>query len=387
MARTILLVDDEEDNLYTCGYLLRELGHQVVTATNGEEALAKAREIHPDLILMDVMMPGMDGYQATEALKKDDATRAIPIILLTAKRTTEDIVHGLELGADDYIPKPFEQAELQARVGAWIRFGELQERLLEARLEEELAIARQIQQSLLPKEIPQVPGYEFAARYIPCEQVGGDYYDFLRLDEGHLAVVMADVEGHGLGAAMYMSSFSTALRSEIRHGFSLNKVMYDLNNFVCEELTDLTAMPIVYALLNLPIRTVSYVNAGHEFPLLLRAQGEECDELESTGLVLGVAEDMEYNEVHLPLGEGDLLVFFTDGLTDQVSPADEYFGKERLRALMREQRGLSAEEFSAALQEAVTQHRGQAVQNDDIAYVVLKVTAPADSDEPGRDEE
>ncbi len=374
MAKTILLVDDEEDNLYTCGYLLRAMGHEVVTAKNGQEAVDQAREIHPDLILMDVMMQVMDGYQATEVLKQDETTRTIPIILLTAKRTTEDVVHGLELGADDYIPKPFEQAELQARVGAWLRFGELQEQLLRARLDQELNVARQIQHSLLPKEIPQVEGYQFAAHYIPCEQVGGDYYDFLRLDEGHLAVVVADVEGHGLGAAMYMSSFSTALRTEIRHGFSLNKIMYDLNNFVCDELTELTAMPIVYAVINLPIRTLSYVNAGHEFPLHYHVDSGQVTELEGTGLILGVAEDMEYNEVHVPLAEDDLLVFFTDGLTDQVDPADEFFGKERLRALMQDRPQLSAQEFSDALEEAVTQHQGLAVQNDDIAYVVLKVT-------------
>lgn len=373
MAKTILLVDDEEDNLYTCGYLLKAMGHEVVTANNGEEAVEKAREIHPDLILMDVMMPVMDGYQATETLKKDEATRAIPIVLLTAKRSTEDVVHGLRIGADDYIPKPFEQAELQARVEAWLRFGELQEQLLRARLDEELAIAREIQQSLLPKEIPQAEGFQLAARYIPCEQVGGDYYDFLRLDEGHLAVILADVEGHGVGAAMLMSSVATALRTEIRHGFSLNKIMFDLNNFICAELTQLTSMPLIYSVINLPIRVLSYVNAGHEYPLHYHADTGEITELESTGLVLGIAEDMEYNEVHIPLGEGDLLVFFTDGLTDQTNPADEFFGKDRLRALMAEHHQDSATEFSERLEQAITEYRAEAVQADDIAYVILKV--------------
>ena len=374
MAKTILLVDDEEDNLYTCGYVLKAMGHQVVTAGNGQEALHRAREVHPDLILMDVMMPVMDGYQATEALKKDEGTRAIPIILLTAKRSTEDIVHGLQIGADDYIPKPFEQAELEARVGAWLRFGELQQQLLRARLEEALAIAREIQRSLLPEEVPEVEGLQFAARYIPCEQVGGDYYDFLRLDEGHLAVVLADVEGHGVGAAMLMSSVSTALRTEIRHGFSLNKIMFDLNNFICAELSQLTSMPLIYAVINLPICTLSYVNAGHEYPLHYHADSAQITELESTGLVLGIAEDVEYNEVHLSLRPGDLLVFFTDGLTDQTDPAEEFFGAERLRALVAEHHGDSAAEFSARLEQAVTEHRGAAVQNDDIAYVILKVT-------------
>jgi len=382
MAKTILLVDDEEDTLYTCGYLLEAMGHRVVTAQNGQEAVEKAREVHPDLVLMDVMMPVMDGYQATETLKKDEGTRAIPIILLTAKRSTEDIVHGLQIGADDYIPKPFDQAELQARLGAWIRFGELQQQLLRARLDEELAIARQIQLSLLPDEVPRVQGFEFAACYIPCEQVGGDYYDFLRLDEGHLAVVVADVEGHGIGAAMLMSSVSTALRTEIRHGFSVNKIAYDLNNFVCEELSELTSMPLVYSVINIPIRTLSYVNAGHEFPLHYHARSGEVTEMESTGMVLGIAEDMDYNEVHVPLEEGDLLVYFTDGLTDQVNPQEEFFGKERVQALMRERHDLSAQEFSTTLEGAVTTHRADAVQNDDIAFVVVKVTG-RESQVPG----
>ncbi len=377
MAKTILLVDDEQDNLYTCSYLLEAMGHQVVTAQNGQEAIEKAREAHPDLILMDVMMPVMDGYQATETLKKDEGTRSIPIILLTAKRTTEDIVHGLDIGADDYIPKPFEQAELEARVGAWLRFGELQEQLLRARLDEELAIARQIQLSLLPDEVPEIEGFEFAACYIPCERVGGDYYDFLRLDEGHLAVVVADVEGHGIGAAMLMSSVSTALRTEIRHGFSLNKIIFDLNNFICAELSQLTSMPLIYAVINLPIHTLNYVNAGHEFPLHYHARSGRITEMESTGMVLGVAEDMEYSEVHVPLEQGDLLVYFTDGLTDQVNPEDEFFGKERVQALMIEKHDLSAQEFCQLVEDAVTKHQAGAVQNDDIALVVVTFTGPS----------
>jgi serine phosphatase RsbU (regulator of sigma subunit) len=379
MAKTILLADDEEDNLYTCGYLLEAMGHKVVTAHNGQEAVAKAHELHPDLILMDVMMPVMDGYRATQALKQAEDTRAIPVILLTAKRTTEDIVQGLRIGADDYIPKPFEQMELQARVGAWLRFAELQQQLLSVRLAEELAIARQIQLSLLPKETPEVEGFGFAARYIPCEQVGGDYYDFLRLDEGHLAVVLADVEGHGIGAAMLMSSVSTALRTEIRHGFSLNKIMFDLNNFICAELSELTSMPLIYAVINLPIRTLNYVNAGHEFPLHYHGASGEVTELESTGMVLGIAEGMEYNEVHLPLAPGDRVVFFTDGLTDQASPKDEFFGEERVRALLREHPEVSAPEFSALLEQAVSAHRGTAPQNDDIAFVILTVVQPSAS--------
>jgi len=283
MAKTILLVDDEEDNLYTCGYVLQGMGHEVVTARNGEEAVEKARDIQPDLILMDVMMQVMDGYEATRILKSDDATRTIPVILLTAKTESADVARGLDIGADDHIPKPFDQTELQARVNAWLRFNDLQKQLVaaeRARREEGLAIARQVQLSLLPDEVPDVDGLEFAACYIPCEQVGGDYYDFLRLDDGHLAIVMADVEGHGIGAAMLMSSVSTALRTEIRHGFSLNTIMFDLNNYVCEELSQLTSMPMVYSVINLPIQTLSYVNAGHEFPLHYHAGTGELSEMD-----------------------------------------------------------------------------------------------------------
>jgi serine phosphatase RsbU (regulator of sigma subunit) len=261
-------------------------------------------------------------------------------------------------------------------VGAWLRFGELQQQLLSARLAHELAIARQIQLSLLPKETPQVEGLDFAARYIPCEQVGGDYYDFLRLDEGHLAVVLADVEGHGIGAAMLMSSVSTALRTEIRHGFSLNKIMFDLNNFICAELSELTSMPLIYAVINLPIRTLSYVNAGHEFPLHYHGASGTVTELESTGMVLGIAAGMEYNEVHLVLAPGDRVVFFTDGLPDQTSPQDEFFGKERVKALLQAHPHEGAREFSALLEQAVSNHRATAEQNDDIAFVILTVTEP-----------
>jgi len=380
MGKRILLVDDEEDNLYTCGYLLEGMGHEVTTARNGQEAVEKAGELQPDLILMDVMMLVMDGYEATRILKADEATRSIPVILLTAKTRPEDIAHGLSVGADDHIPKPFDDTELQARVNAWLRFSDLQKQLLaaeRARREEELAIARQIQLSLLPDDVPEIDGFDFGACYLPCEQVGGDYYDFLRLDEGHLGIVLADVEGHGIGAAMLMSSVSTALKTEIRHGFSVNKIGYDLNNYICAELSELTSMPLVYSVINIPGRTLSYINAGHEFPLHYHAATGEITEMESTGVVFGIAEDMEYNEVHAPLAEGDLVVYFTDGLTDQVSPQDEFFGKERLYELIRRNHELSAAEFSQAVQDAVNEHRDGAVQNDDIAFVIVKVAATA----------
>jgi sigma-B regulation protein RsbU (phosphoserine phosphatase) len=175
---------------------------------------------------------------------------------------------------------------------------------------------------------------------------------------------------------MHMSSVSTALRTEIRHGFSVNKIGFDLNNYVCEELSELTSMPLVYSIINIPIHTLSYINAGHEFPLHYHAATGEITEMESTGVVFGIAEDMEYNEVHAPLAEGDLIVYFTDGLTDQVDPADEFFGKERVRQLMTEHHALSADEFRDLVESAVNEHRDGMVQNDDIAFVIIKVTAP-----------
>jgi len=376
----ILVVDDVEDNRYTLQYLLKAEGYEVLTAASGAEALETVAREKPklDVILLDIMMPGMDGFEVCQRLRADDDTRQIPIIVLTAHaRDSEDVIKGFELGADDYITKPFQQPELLARVKAVLRTKELREKLVQAeqaRREEELAVARRVQLSLLPQSPPGVEGFALAANYLPCEKVGGDYYDFLPIDDSHLALTMADVEGHGIAAALLMSSVRTALRTELMHGFSLNKIMFDMNNFVCTQLTELHTMPMVYAVLNTDIKVLSYVNAGHDYPILVRQGKDGFEYLESTGLVLGVADNMQYAEVQVPLTAGDLLLFYTDGLTDALNEADQFFGRERIEEVLRQSRDLPLEELSQKMADTVTTWRGSAYQNDDIAYIILKTT-------------
>ncbi len=376
--RRILVVDDIEDNLYTLEYLLKAQGYEVTTAQSGPRALEAVAESKAnfDLVLLDVMMPGMDGFEVCQRLKGDDKTKQIPIIILTAHaRESQDVVKGFEVGADDYITKPFQQAELLARVKAILRTTELREELVKAeaaKLEEELAVARKVQLSLLPDRIPELPGFEMVAGYLPSEKVGGDYYDVMPIDDAHTSIVMADVEGHGIGAAMLMSSVRTALRMELMHGFSLNKIMFDMNNYVCTQLPELNTMPMIYAVLNTDIKVLSYVNAGHDYPILLREGSDDIEDLESTGLVMGVAEDMQYGEVHIPLKAGDLILFYTDGLSDALNEKDDFFNRERIIEVLKTSRHLTLDQISETIASAVTTWRGRATQNDDIAYIILK---------------
>src|SRR6201995_932777 len=202
--KTVLLVDDAPANIQVVNSILKDI-YKIRIATNGAKALELANATPPpDLILLDVMMPEMDGYEVCTRLKRDSQTRDIPVIFLTGQTEIEDETRGFEVGAVDYIHKPFSPAVVMARVQTHLVLRGIREQLaLQLQtIQKELETARQIQMSILPAEIPTLEDLDIAARYIPMTSVAGDFYDFLVVDEKHLGILMADVSGHGMPAAL-----------------------------------------------------------------------------------------------------------------------------------------------------------------------------------------
>ncbi|MCI0441836.1 response regulator, partial [bacterium] len=211
MNERILIVDDTPANIQTLSGILKEKGYQLSVATNGKQALQVLEKVRPDLILLDVMMPEMDGFEACRQIKKSESLSDIPIIFLTAKTDTADIVSGFEIGAVDYVAKPFNPSELLARINTHLTIDQLRRSLAEKN--EELAraqkrereMAYRVQSQLIPLQMPEIAGWEFAAHWQPAREVSGDFYDFIR-NKQCLGVVIADVSGKGMPAALLMAS-------------------------------------------------------------------------------------------------------------------------------------------------------------------------------------
>src|SRR5262245_28712942 len=270
--KLILIVDDTPTNIGVISGALKDCYHTKI-ATNGQKALALASaEDKPDLILLDVMMPEMDGYEVCSRLKADPATREIPIIFLTSQTSADDETHGFEVGAVDYVHKPFSPAVVRARVRSHILLREARAQLAEQllALNNELAMARKIQLSILPHELPKLAGFDVAVRFHPMASVGGDFYDFINIDGKHLGILLADVSGHGLPSALIASMLQVALAGQVDHASEPGQVLSGLNKALCGKFTE-NFVTAAYIYVDLEKKLLRYAGAGH--PPVVRCLG------------------------------------------------------------------------------------------------------------------
>ena len=249
----------------------------------------------------------------------------------------------------------------------------LQTQILEQhKLAREMEIARTIQMNLLPKMYPDVPGYQVSAMSLPAKQVGGDYYDFLRMPDQRTAFAVADVSGKGVPAAILTATTRSYLQSETQHKDStLAQTVSRMNQMVHRDVTNDMYVTMVLALLDPYDGNIEYVNAGHAHPIIVHANGQ-VDFMKTGGIFLGIDPDAEYQTDSAQLPPGGLLVFYTDGVVDILDPKGECFGYERFHAMLLDKRHLSAEEVRNAIYQACLKHRGSADQFDDFTLIVIK---------------
>ena len=265
----MLLVDDAPANIQVATSILKDT-YKIRIATNGAKALALVKDAPPpDLVLLDVMMPEMDGYEVCTRLKADPETRDIPVIFLTGQTEIEDETRGFEVGAVDYIHKPFSPAVVKARVQTHLVLRGIREQLAQQLLtiQKELETARQIQMSILPSSIPKMEGLDIAARYIPMTSVAGDFYDFIVVDEKHLGILVADVSGHGMPSALIASMLKIALAAQTAHAADPAQVLLGLNQTLCGKFQH-HFVTAAYLFVDMLKGTLTYAGAGHP-PLLL----------------------------------------------------------------------------------------------------------------------
>jgi sigma-B regulation protein RsbU (phosphoserine phosphatase) len=350
VQKSILIVDDTPINIGVISGALKD-SFATKVATSGEKALAiaSAKE-KPDLILLDVMMPEMDGYEVCRRLKANPDTRDIPVIFLTSQTEAEDETKGFEVGAVDYIHKPFSAAVVKARVRTHLMLREAHAQIAQQLVEinTELEMARQIQLSILPSSTPTIKGMDIVARYIPMTSVAGDFYDFIVVDETHVGILIADVSGHGLPAALIASMLQVALTAQARHASEPAKVLAGLNLALCGKFQH-NFVTAAYVYVDLEKGTLSYAGAGHPPLLLWRKSTGAASQLLENGLVMGQFEEATYDALQVPIEAGDRFVLYTDGILESNSPAQEEFGTERFMKFMEKNNKLKAGPFADEL--------------------------------------
>jgi serine phosphatase RsbU (regulator of sigma subunit) len=345
-TKTVLLVDDAPANLQVVNSILKGT-YRIQIATSGEKALKIASQSPaPDLILLDVMMPEMDGYEVCSRLKSGAVTRDIPVIFLTGQTETDDETKGFEVGAVDYIHKPFSPAVVKARVHTHLVLRGIREQLANQLLtiQQEMETARQIQLSILPREIPSLQDLDIAARYIPMTAVAGDFYDFIVIDEKRIGILVADVSGHGMPAALISSMLKIALGAQTSYASDPARVLAGLNQALYGKFQG-HFVTAAYVLVDTGKQCLSYAGAGHP-PLIVRDKSAgEVREFVENGLFLGFFEDATYTSIDIPFREGDWGVLYTDGILEMTNLREEQFGIDRFKLLLQSNHHLSAGQF------------------------------------------
>ncbi len=241
------------------------------------------------------------------------------------------------------------------------------------RIERELEMAREMQMALLPKQVPQLPGFEITGISMPARQVGGDYFDFIQISDHRLGIALGDVAGKGIPAALLMANLQAILRGEAHLGQTPVETISRVNHVLYLNTEPRQFATLFYGVLDLRQRVLEYVNAGHNYPIWVSSDGR-CEALKTGGLLLGMMPEYPYESGRLTLGAGDLLLIYSDGVNESLDPHDEQFGESRIRSFLEEERQLTAQELCDKLVDRVKRHADGQPQTDDITLVVLKAT-------------
>jgi serine phosphatase RsbU (regulator of sigma subunit) len=397
LSAGILVVDDQEANVRLLEGMLRVAGYTSVESTTLPNEVCELHRKHRySLILLDLQMPGMDGFQVMEGLKEIEEDGYLPVLVITAQPAHK--LRALEAGAKDFVSKPFDLAELRARVHniLEVRLLHLETRKYSKMLEEtvrelersrevirlktieerkkseqELALAQETQESLLPRSLPQFENYRVRAFNNPTRYVGGDFYDFLQLGSGDWMGVLADVSGKGMSAALLSSMVLGALSVEFHSGTPLQEVLNRVNRLLCEKSLPYQFVTLFLFLLG-PDGMGQFISAGHNPAYLFRSATGEIEELASNTNVLGLFETASYESEAFRLGKGDVLVVYSDGFSDAQNPQDEMFGEERLRKLIWQGAASGSDALNRNFLNAINEFTQGVPQSDDITFVVVE---------------
>ena len=385
MAVKILSVDDELDlELLLTQYFRRKIRkgeYEFHFAHNGLEALTMLlKEKDFDIILSDINMPEMDGLSLLTKINEMQ-NPALKCIMVSAYGDMGNIRQAMNNGAFDFATKPIDLDDLSLTIEkaieqiSYIKAMQQEHIQLES-IKGDLAVAREIQQAILPRIIPPFPEnahqIDIAASMEAAKDVGGDFYDFFRIDEDHIGFVIADVSGKGVPAAIFMAVCRTLIRATGIKGGAPSECITYTNDLMVEESVSDMFVTVFYGIYNLKSGEVVYTNAGHNPPYVVKADGSIKNLPLSKNLVTGIVEGYQYTEETLQLEHGDTLLLYTDGVTEAIDTESKEYGEERLKNLLRQSAQASCQELIDMVKADVKSFAGDEEQSDDITLLAIK---------------
>lgn len=389
----ILVVDDEPTNVKVLQIQLKARGYTVLTAMNGLEALEQVKAHAPDLILLDIQMPKMNGFEVCRRIRADEPTQFIPIVMVTALSEVQDRIQALEVGADDFISKPYDSGEILARVRSSLLVKQYRDALeatnlelkrankeLEvhnARLEEELKMARKVQDSLMPQGTIDLGGFRIFSHYTPEMTVGGDFFDLWEIEHGRLGVFISDVMGHGVSAAFVTMLIKTIVEGMRAQTDEPARLLEELNARFNKLISSQLFMfaTAFCGVLDLSRETLCCANAGHPFPFLIQRRQRRCEPVgeQCVGNGLGLLPDSTYETCSYPFGGLDGLFLYTDGAYEIRNLGGEEFSPERIQRLLVQQISQPGTVLIDHVLTSINQFSGGTPNDDDITMVAIDV--------------
>ena len=385
----LLVVDDNEDNRYTLTRRLKREGYtNIAVAENGRQALEMVKAQPFDLMLLDIMMPEVNGYEVLERMKADAQMRHLPVIMISAVDELDSVIRCIELGAEDYLPKPFNPTLLRARVGASLEKKRMRDDIMRhvRRMERDLETAREIQMSMVPTDFPVAQnsqGLELYATLQPAYEVGGDFYDFFWLTPERLCVLVADVSDKGASAALHMARAKASIRflcSSEDSGYmpTAAELVERIDRELSRDNPHAMFITLLLAVVNVHTGELEWCNAGHNPPCLLTAAGAVSVVGGECGIPVGIDPKFFRNAETGQIPKGGSLFLYTDGVTEAMNLQKEMFGMERLDATLRgcvdqvTQASHAPREVIASVLGAVQTFAGEAKPSDDITMLACR---------------
>jgi len=370
----VLLVDDAKANLDILVEGLKA-DHKLSLALNGEMALQIAARTPPDLVLLDIMMPGLDGYEVCRRLRQRPETAEVPIMFLSSLDEVQNKTRGFEVGGNDYLTKPFEMLEVKARVRSLLKAKAYSDAVKE-QIASDLRVAREIQMGMLPHDFAPFERafqVELSAVLEPAREVGGDLYGVCAAAAGRLVLFLGDVSGKGLPASMFMVRAVSLARLLSREIAEPERILARLNDELAADNPSGMFVTFLCAVFEPASGRLVLANGGHCRPVLLRAGAPPRWAVKNLGTALGFEPELEFERTELTLSAGDTLILYSDGVTEAFNPQEELYGNDRLLADAAALAGQSPLAITAGLLHRVRAFAGSAPQSDDIAILTLRV--------------
>ena len=386
MQGKLLVVDDNEMNRDMLSRRLSRRKHTVRTAENGQQALDLIEKESFDVVLLDIMMPGISGIEVLKRLRESYSAADLPIIMATAKSESEDIVEALKLGANDYVTKPLNFPVVLARVGTQLLLKNSQDALKSAhdRMKNDLDAAAEIQQMLLPHNLPEIDSLKIAWKFYPCDELAGDFLNIFQLSENEIGIYIVDVMGHGVPAALLSFSVSRNLSplggpdsivlnsGDTPGAVSPVEVLTKLNTLYPFDTNKDRFFTMLYGVLDIRDNQFRYASAGHPGPLIVSSD-QSVQEISGKGFPIGIVDKPDYEQTRITLKPGDRMYLYSDGFIEEINKDGKHFDINRFQESIKDNYSFTLDKSIENTVNAIMSWHGSKNLSDDLSIIGIQI--------------